>query len=47
MKDAALMLGCRTIGVITIGIAATAPKMQVSPRVLKKARRLGALLAQG
>ncbi len=47
MKDAAAMLGCRTIGVITIGIAATAPKMEVGPRVLKKARLLGTLLARG
>jgi multimeric flavodoxin WrbA len=47
MKDAALMLGFRTIGVLTIGIAATAPKMQTSPRMLEKARRLGRVLATG
>jgi len=47
MKDAALMLGFRTIGVLTIGLAATAAKMQPRPGILKKARRLGALLAQG
>jgi len=47
MKDAAAMLGCRTIGVLTIGLAATAAKMQPRPGILKKARRLGALLARG
>ncbi len=47
MKDAALMLGARTISVITIGLAATASKSQISPRILKKARRLGAALAAG
>jgi multimeric flavodoxin WrbA len=47
MKDVALMLGFRTIGVLTIGIAATAPKMQTSPRMLEKARRLGRALASG
>lgn len=47
MKDAAAMLGYRTIGVLTIGLAATAPKMQPSPRMLKKARRLGIALASG
>ena len=47
MKDAAGMLGCRTIGVVTIGIAATAPKAKISPRILKKARRLGIALAAG
>ena len=47
MKDAAAMLGFRTIGVLTIGIAATAPKMQTSPRILTKARRLGTALASG
>lgn len=45
MKDAAGMLGCRTIGVITIGIAATTPQAKVSPRILKQARRLGTRLA--
>ena len=45
MKDAAGMLGARTIGVITIGIAARSPKTQISPRILKKARRLGKELA--
>lgn len=47
MKDAAAMLGCRTIGVLTIGLAATAPKMQPRPGILKKARRLGIALARG
>jgi multimeric flavodoxin WrbA len=47
MKDAAAMLGCRTIGVLTIGLAATAAKMQPRPRILKQARRLGAQLARG
>ena len=47
MRDAAAMLGARTIGVITIGIAATAPKNKISPRILKKARRLGTRLASG
>jgi multimeric flavodoxin WrbA len=47
MKDAALMLGFRTIGVITIGIAATASKKKISPRILKQARRLGIELASG
>jgi multimeric flavodoxin WrbA len=46
MKDVALMLGCRTVGVITTGLAATAPKMEVRPRILNKARRLGTLLAR-
>jgi len=45
MRDAAAMLGCRTIGVLFIGIAATAPKTEIHPRILKKARRLGAALA--
>jgi multimeric flavodoxin WrbA len=47
MKDAAAMLGARTIGVITIGIAAKSPKTEISPRILKKARRLGTMLAAG
>jgi len=47
MKDAAAMLGFRTTGVLVIGLAATAAKMQPRPGILKKARRLGALLAQG
>jgi multimeric flavodoxin WrbA len=47
MRDAASMLGARTIGVITIGIAASTPEARVSTRVLKKARRLGTRLATG
>ena len=47
MKDAAQMLGFRTIGVLTIGLAATASKPQISPRILKQSRCLGAQLAQG
>ena len=47
MKDAAAMLGFRTTGVLTIGLAATTPKMQPSPRILKQARRLGRALAAG
>jgi hypothetical protein len=47
MKDAAAMLDARTIGVIAVGMAATAPKMQPSPRIVKKARRLGRALATG
>ena len=47
MKDAALMLGFRTIDVLTIGLAATASKPQISPRILKQARRLGTQLARG
>ena len=47
MKEAVAMLGCRTIGVLTIGIAARSPKTEISPRILKKARRLGiALVAE-
>lgn len=45
MKAAAAMLGARTIAVIAIGIAATAPEKKISPRILKKARRLGVALA--
>ncbi len=44
MKDAAEMLGCRTIGVLTIGIAARSAKTEISPRILKQARRLGTAL---
>jgi multimeric flavodoxin WrbA len=47
MKDAAAMLGCRTIGVLVIGIAARSAKTEISPRMLKKARRLGIALAAG
>lgn len=45
MRDAAAMLGAQTIDVITIGIAATSPENKISPRILKKAKRLGILLA--
>ena len=47
MKDAAAMLGFRTIGVLTIGIAARSAKTEISPRILKKARCLGIALATG
>jgi len=47
MKDAALMLGCRTIGVLTIGLAARSSKTEISPPILKKARRLGIALVSG
>ena len=47
MKDAASMLGFRTIGVLTIGIAARSEKTEISPRILKKARCLGIALAAG
>jgi len=47
MKDAALMLGFRTIGVLTIGLAARSAKTEISPRILKKAHRLGTALAAG
>jgi multimeric flavodoxin WrbA len=47
MKNAAAMLDCRTIGVLTIGIAARSAKTEISPRILKKARRLGTALAAG
>ena len=47
MKDAALMLGFRTIGVLTIGIAARSAKTEISPRILKKARSLGIALTVG
>jgi multimeric flavodoxin WrbA len=45
LRDATKMLGAKTIGTIFIGIAATASDARVSPRILKKARRLGAALA--
>lgn len=45
MRDAAAMMGFRTTGVITVGIAATAPEPKLNPRILKKTRRLGAALA--
>jgi multimeric flavodoxin WrbA len=47
MKDAAAMLGFRTIAVLTIGIAARSAKTEISPRMLKKARRLGIALVSG
>jgi putative NADPH-quinone reductase len=47
MKTAAGMLGAKTIGVLTIGIAARAPKQDISERTLKKARLLGRKLVSG
>jgi putative NADPH-quinone reductase len=47
MKTAAGMLGAKTIGVLTIGIAARAQKQDISRRTLRKARLLGAKLVSG
>jgi multimeric flavodoxin WrbA len=47
MRDAAAMLGAKTIGVITVGIAASAPNPGLSLRVMNKARRLGTRLVSG
>ena len=47
MKTAAELLGARTIGVLTIGIAARAQKQGISERALKKARLLGRKLVSG
>jgi hypothetical protein len=47
MKTAAGMLGAKTIGVLTIGIAARAQKQDISGRTLKKARLLGRKLVSG
>ena len=47
MKTAAGMLGAKTIGVLTIGIAARAQKQDISGRTLNKARLLGTKLVSG
>jgi multimeric flavodoxin WrbA len=47
MKTAAGLLGARTIGVLTIGIAARAQKQGISERTLKRARLLGRKLVSG
>lgn len=46
LKAAAGLLGARTVGVLFIGLAALAPKQQLKPRTLAKARRLGKKLAE-
>ncbi len=45
MKTAARLLGARTVGVLWLGLAATEPEQALSPRVRRKARRLGKRLA--
>lgn len=47
MKTAAGMLGAKTVGVLTIGIAARTQKQDISERTLKKARLLGRKLVSG
>ena len=45
MKDAAGLLGARTIGVLFIGLAAGEQRQQIGKQARKKARRLGKKLA--
>lgn len=45
LKEAAAVLGARTVGELYIGMAAGSPDQAISGRVVKKARRLGQSLA--
>lgn len=45
LKEAAGLLGAKTVGVLFIGLAALAPRQELSSRLRKKARRLGKRLA--
>jgi multimeric flavodoxin WrbA len=45
MKGVAGILGAKTVGVLRIGFAATEEHQALSPRTIKKARRLGRALA--
>ncbi|RJQ73309.1 MAG: flavodoxin family protein [Desulfobacteraceae bacterium] len=47
LKNAAGMLGARTVGVLFIGQAAGRPEPELSARIRKKARMLGMKLAAG
>ena len=47
MKSCAGLLGAKTIGVLSIGLAASEPKQDIGDRARRKARRLGRKLAAG
>ena len=46
LKDAAALLGARTIGVLFAGLACVQQKQPLSQRTLMQARRLGQKLVQ-